>query len=339
MSWFNYFLMLFGLSWAFVGFYRSYALRKGIVDKPNVRSSHSVITARGGGFVFGLLWFALIGICFYMRWIPQNTALIFLPALIILALGFRDDMKGLSKKTRLIGQTAAALLSLYVMEINSITLLNNIEVPVWLSWPILTLFIVWMTNLMNFMDGSDGLASVEAIFVLGVGAYAFIHIGAYSYAVLSFGLVSLVAGFLTWNWPKASIFMGDSGSAFLGFVIALFAIASNKWYNVPFEFWLILSAAFWFDATVTLIRRILAKEKWTEPHCKHAYQRLLQAGWSHAFVLVGTIIINSVLALMALWAYDHPELQSLILLASVCFLTIIYVVIEMNRPMYRTWYA
>jgi Fuc2NAc and GlcNAc transferase len=339
MSWGSYCLLLFGLSWALIGIYRWYAVSKGYVDYPGSRSSHSVVTPRGAGIVFSMLWFILLAVTAYLKWIPLKYTLIFLPAGLIAFVGFIDDVDRLSVSVRLAFQIIAALASLYFIDLDPSTLFPQWSLHPYLKFALLTAGIVWMTNLVNFMDGSDGIAASQGIFAFGFGGLFLTWSHGYSLTVLSYGMAALLAGFLTWNWPKASVFMGDSGSGFLGFMIALFALVSFKWFAVPLEIWFILTAAFWFDSTVTLVRRTISGEKFTEAHCLHAYQRLIQGGWSHAAVLVGFLVVNLTLAILAIWAYHQPQLVYMNIGISVCFLTVLYIMVEIYKPMYRTWHA
>lgn len=338
MSWLAYTLLLFGLSWAGVGIFRSYAEAKGFIDKPNERSSHIAVTARGGGIVFTNLWLLLLGALTYLGYLKMFYLPIFLPALLIMLVGFWDDKKGLSATTRLLCQVLAAGISLYFIDMPPIEWVPGVVLPGWAQVVGLVLTIVWMTNLVNFADGTDGLAATGAIFVFGVGGYLLYISQAFGLALLAYGMVALLAGFLVWNWPCASIFMGDTGSSFLGFIIALFALVSYKWFHIPLETWLLLSALFWFDTTLTILRRLMHKERIWEAHSKHAYQRLAQYGWSHLQVLLGSITVNFFLAGLALWGYWEPELNHILLTLASCLLFVLYVLIEIAKPMYKTWH-
>lgn len=337
MNWPNFGLALFGLSWMMVGIYRRIANEKGFIDIPNVRSSHSVVTPRGGGIVFSLLWIGLLMLAGYQNWIHPVLVTVFMPSLFIIFIGFKDDIKSVPSSVRLLVQGLAGCISLYYLKLGAFELIPGIALPYWMTMAVLLLGMLWFTNLMNFMDGSDGLAATEAVFILSVGGYLLTLSHGYSITILCFGLVALLCGFLAWNWPTASIFMGDSGSGFLGFVIALFAMVSFKWFHIPLEIWVILSGAFWFDATVTLFRRIIARDDWTKAHCLHAYQRLLQGGWSHLSVLLGLMGVNAVLGSLAILTYHHQEFIYLNLGLATCFLTVIYLLIEVYKPMYSVW--
>jgi Fuc2NAc and GlcNAc transferase len=176
------------------------------------------------------------------------------------------------------------------------------------------------------MDGIDGYAASEAIFI-GLGAYCFFP------SDIFLVLAAAAAGFLLFNWQKASIFMGDSGSTFLGFVFGLFAL---YYADTPraLWIWLVLTALFWMDATLTLLRRYRNGEKLSSPHRKHAYQRLHQAGLSHArVVMLGMLLNLTGFALLCLTA-DGP----LVYAASAFYILLLYAIIlhiERKRPFDR----
>ncbi|MBT8348327.1 MAG: glycosyl transferase, partial [Sulfurovum sp.] len=157
------------------------------------------------------------------------------------------------------------------------------EIHGWWLNVIAFLAIVWLTNLYNFLDGIDGYAGTEAVMV-GLGLFLFFH--------YPLGLVIVAAslGFLLFNWHQASIFMGDIGSTTLGFIFAVFVFFDTSHGNI--YVWLILLSLFWFDATLTLIRRYRNGEKITQAHKKHAYQRLTQSGWGHDKVVLFSIGFN-----------------------------------------------
>ena len=182
----------------------------------------------------------------------------------------------------------------------------------------------------------DGFAGTEAVFVLVIGSLLVYlsHGFALSYAL--WALVVLILGFLVWNRPKAKIFMGDVGSASLGFIILLSGLVAQKYNQVPFILWLMLYGVFLFDATVTLIRRFLKGEKWHEAHRKHAYQRLNQAGWSHGKVMLGLVLINSIISVLVLIAYYHDFLTPYLFTVELAMFIVIYLRIEKLKPQLRT---
>lgn len=343
MTWLSYLFIIFGLSWCFVGAFRSYAVNKGMLDQPNGRSSHYAATARGGGIVFFVGWFLLMGTLYFLEWISYDVVQCFYPVLLVGFVGYWDDNKGLSAVSRFLFQCIAASAFLFLIKEQGLMIQPWLDFP-WLNVPwqayfgIMVIGIVWMTNLYNFMDGSDGMAAQEAIFFFGMGGYFLLEVQSNELAMLAFGLVALLLGFLAWNWPVARIFMGDSGSCFLGFTMAAYALISHKYFDIPLVIWAILTGLFWFDATITLFRRILKRENWREAHRLHAYQRLIQYGWSHQKVLFSAIVANGVLSLLAWVAFRAPRLEAFSFGLSVAFLTCLYLMVEIAKPMYGTWY-
>lgn len=342
MSWFSYSFLLFSLSWACVGMYRWYAVDKGMLDAPSERSSHIAPTPRGAGFVFALGWIVVLGVLHHYRIISNHFLLYFSPALVIALLGFWDDHKNLSAGIRFFIQTLCAVAILFILNEGGYLIQPWFpSIPLPICFFMLAFGIVWMINLFNFMDGSDGIAACEGLFVFGVGGYILFQIPnilAYEMATLAWSLCALLAGFLAWNWPIARVFMGDSGSCFLGVMVALFALVTNKLFNVPFMIWVMLTSLFWFDATITLLRRILAGEEWRKPHRKHAYQRLIQAGWSHQKVLLCTIVVNAGISYMTYLTFKDPRLTSFMFGLILTLLTCLYLLVEVVKPMFKKWH-
>ncbi|MCL4531977.1 MAG: glycosyl transferase family 4, partial [Actinobacteria bacterium] len=143
-----------------------------------------------------------------------------------------------------------------------------------------------MTNAYNFMDGIDGIAGSQAVVAAGTAASMAFWQGEFGFALFAAVLAGGVAGFLLHNWPPARIFMGDVGSAFLGYTFAGLAVLSGNGSGggLPFAVWLILLGPFLFDSALTLVLRIARGERWYEPHRQHLYQRLVRQGWSHLAV-------------------------------------------------------
>lgn len=324
--------LLFALfaSWFLVGRFRLYALAQGLLDNPNARSSHTLATPRGGGLVFILLWLvAGVGSVFWGVW-SFAQALAFLPGAVLLAgIGYWDDHHDLPARWRAVVHFVVAGGSIGALGVVADLSLGGFGVGV------AVFAVVWSINLFNFMDGTDGIAGVEALFVLGVGGFFLWQANGAALAIPAWMLAAMVAGFLLWNWPRARIFMGDVGSSVLGFLIAMFALAGEVWFDVPMVLWVILYGIFWFDATVTLVRRVMAGERWYAAHRSHAYQRLYRPlGWSHGRILWGVIAVNSMLGSLALWASAMPEMQLVALGGAIGLLGITYALIERVAPMY-----
>ncbi len=296
---------------AFLGTYtiRYIAIKKKLLDHPNARSSHTTATPKGGGLAIIVSFFIALSFLYLRHTIETPLFLALMSVLPVVMVSFVDDIYPLSAKRRFGVQLFSALSALYFLGgISTIDFGLFSLHGVWLNI-IALVGIIWMTNLYNFLDGIDGYAASEALFVaLG----AFILFG--NEMALLLGLAS--AGFLMFNWHKASIFMGDVGSAPLGFIFAIFILYDA---NTPhFIAWLVLLSLFWFDATYTLLRRYKHHEKLSQAHKKHAYQRFNQVGFSHDKVVLMGMGINLVLLLL-LWTVPQT-LYIYLLLATVILL-------------------
>jgi Fuc2NAc and GlcNAc transferase len=152
------------------------------------------------------------------------------------------------------------------------------------------------------MDGIDGIAASQAIFMAGAGG-ALALLAGLSNATPAVGLIfaAVSLGFLVWNWPPARIFMGDVGSGYLGFALAVIGLASMREHGVMLPVWLILSSVFLIDATVTLLRRLARRERVYEAHRSHAYQWQARRWNSHLRVTVACWLLN--LLWLAPWAW------------------------------------
>ncbi|HLW25533.1 MAG TPA: glycosyltransferase family 4 protein [Steroidobacteraceae bacterium] len=281
-------------SWAMTGALRRRALARGRLDMPNRRSSHAVPTPRGGGLAIVLAAYAAFLVLFLLGRLPGSLLLALLGGVPVAAIGFRDDHKPVSARVRLTVHFAAASWSLaWLGGVPALQIggsMVSLGVPGVLFGAVA---IVWTINLFNFMDGIDGIASAEAIFVLGAAAGLSLWSGSSSPLVpAELLLAAACAGFLYWNWPPARIFMGDVGSGYLGYTIAVFALAAGRHRpEAPFV-WLTLGAVFFVDATVTLARRALRGERVHEAHRSHGYQWLARRWDSHLRATAAVTIMN-----------------------------------------------
>jgi Fuc2NAc and GlcNAc transferase len=273
---------------------RRIAARTGALDIPNPRSSHGVPTPRGGGAAIvlvttaGLLVLALLGT------IRLDFVCALAGGLVVALVGFVDDRRSLSAVTRLGVHFLAAVWALAWL--GGLPALRVGTHLIEFGWPgyLLTAFgIVWVLNLFNFMDGIDGIAASEAIFVALAGALLTASLangaGVGSAALL---FAAACGGFLLWNWPPASIFLGDVGSGYLGYMIVILALSANRYDPVAIWIWLILGGAFFVDATMTLLRRLLRGERVYEAHRCHAYQWLARRWGSHRSVTLAVLAVN-----------------------------------------------
>ncbi|MCF6339834.1 MAG: glycosyltransferase family 4 protein [Sulfurimonas sp.] len=283
------YIVLFILSFIVTYFVKNYAIKKSLVDIPNDRSSHTVATPHGGGIAIAVTWFIGISYLYYIDDINSSLYYALLAGIIISIVSYFDDLYELSAKIRLVTQILVAVLGLYFLGgLEKIDLIIfSIENQL-LTNIFAFLMIIWFINLYNFLDGIDGYAGSEAVF-LGVAGFLLFN---ESYLLV---LIVSVLGFLVWNWHKAKIFMGDVGSTLLGYNVAIFTIYHTNEESSNFWIWIILFGVFWFDATITLYRRYKNNEKISQAHKKHAYQRLNQSGLAHNKVTKYSIILNIIL--------------------------------------------
>jgi len=264
-------------------------IKKSLVAVVNERSSHTVPTPHGGGIALAITWFIGLFYLYFIGEISSNLFYALLFGAVISIVSFFDDMYELSPKIRLIAQSIVAIGGLYFLGGFETLTFGIFDIQNHIFTNIFAFFmIIWFINLYNFLDGINGYAGSEAVFLAFAG---FILFGGNHFLVLAVA----VLGFLYWNYNKAKIFMGDVGSTLLGYNVAIFTLYYANQESTNFWIWIILFSLFWFDATVTLIRRKLNGEKLSQAHKKHAYQRLTQAKWSHFKVTNYAMIMNILL--------------------------------------------
>ncbi|WP_050122680.1 MraY family glycosyltransferase [Yersinia alsatica] len=313
---------------------RVYALKNNIIDTPNSRSSHVIPTPRGGGvaivvsFLIGIMLFYFQG---YLALLPAVGLII--SGGVIALVGFWDDHGHIAARWRLLAHFSAAAFLLFCLGGFPALTISGYTIDLGLFGSVFgLLFLVWMLNLYNFMDGIDGLASAEAV-IACIGAIVIYlisgsHIELDSYLVLWL-LASTVLGFLLWNFPPAKIFMGDAGSGFLGLIIGSLAISAG-WIETKFFFcWLILLGLFIVDATWTLVRRVLGGFKVYEAHRSHGYQIASRKFKRHLPVTLLAIAINVV------WLFPIALLVGLnivnpIIALIVSYIPLLYVDYKLN---------
>ena len=246
--------------------------RRLALDRPNERSLHAHPVPRTGGIAIAA------GVAAACALIQPGVGATLGAALALAAVSFIDDVAGLPTLARLAAHVAAAV-AVLVYQI-------GYSEPVLFAGIVLA--IAWYTNLYNFMDGSDGLAGGMALFGFGAYAIAALLSGADGYAALCASLAAAAAGFLVFNFPPARIFMGDVGSVPIGFLAGALGVVGWSRGYWPIWFPLLVFAPFVCDATLTLLRRVLRRERVWQAHKEHYYQRLVRMGFGHH----GTAIIE-----------------------------------------------
>tara|TARA_R110002110_G_scaffold365271_3_gene575159 strand:- start:76546 stop:77583 length:1038 start_codon:yes stop_codon:yes gene_type:complete len=273
---------------------RQYSIRKDLFDVPNNRSSHTTPTPKGGGIGIVLTLLITISALFAYDMIESNLALSLLLGLSIVAItGLIDDFKNISALKRALTYVISALLSIYLIGGFTTVSINNYTLQLsHAGYLFSVLFVVWLINLYNFMDGTDGFAAIQTIMVSLFCGYLFMTAENIPFTILILGLFSSTLAFLYWNWSPAKIFMGDVGSCSIGFLFGLLTIYTEAKNIISISVWLILLAPFIGDATYTLFKRILNREKWYQAHNSHAYQRFYQSGFTHSQLAIGLFMIN-----------------------------------------------
>ncbi|MFO7728689.1 MAG: glycosyltransferase family 4 protein [Desulfonatronovibrio sp.] len=275
------------------GIFRYYALKKGVIDIPNHRSSHKTATPRGGGTAIVVSYLAVLFVLLAAGGIRIDTFLaLSLGGGLAAAVGALDDYRSIKISWRLLIHSGAAVWGLYWLGGIPEILIGNYQLePGWLANLVGIIFLAWFLNLFNFMDGIDGIAASEAVFVSSGAALIIWFGGGQNISLMTFFSCACL-GFLCWNWPPARIFMGDAGSGFLGIVLGLLAVQTARFPEISIWSWLILSAVFIVDATVTLLRRIITGKPWYRAHRNHCYQILARRWQSHRKVTVLLLLIN-----------------------------------------------
>lgn len=277
-----------------VGVARAYALQNGLLDIANARSSHAGTVPRGGGIAFVVMVLAAAAVVAARgRMSPVDCIAWLGGGLTVALVGYLDDHKGLSVATRLIAHLVTAIMAMYAVRgLPSLRWgVTNVDLGM-LGSALAVLSIIWSINLFNFMDGIDGIAAQEALFMAGGGWLLQAGSGSTEVNVMLCAICGSAAGFLVWNWAPARIFMGDVGSGFLGYVLALIALISCREGSLNLWTWLILGGLFVSDATVTLMVRVARRVRVFSAHREHVYQRIARRASSHAHVSIAFFAIN-----------------------------------------------
>ncbi|MBM4331187.1 MAG: glycosyltransferase family 4 protein [Deltaproteobacteria bacterium] len=282
-----------------------------VIDQPNRRSSHDRPTVKGGGIaILGVV--LLLGGWIACRSQSSVLAVLLVGASILAVISMQDDIRGLPVIVRFVFHFIAAIMAILVLDVLGWTLaMSPVYGKVVLTIFIIGLSILWIagyTNAFNFMDGIDGIAAGQAALTgLGTALVGGVATGKWEHPAVLFSLVLAGAalGFLPHNFPKARMFMGDVGSAPLGFLLAALVL----WLASEFGLWILipltlLHTNFILDTGITLIRRIYRGERFYEAHREHFYQRLVRSGKSHVFVTSFEAALSAlVILLMVSYAY------------------------------------
>lgn len=292
---------------------------KYFIVQPNYRSLHKLPTPTGAGIVFSLVFVCAI----YFIFGPfeagaELLTLLCLGGAAVTLFGLLDDMVDLKASTKLFSQLLLAGLCVYHLRVY----FHSYDGSLLYFFAMFTaiFIVVWMMNAYNFIDGIDGLAASGAI-IISVTIYLSLLLSGSDAMVTTIFLLifAAVSGFAYFNWPPASIFMGDSGSMFLGYIFAvllLFTVLSGV---LSIWTWLTVFGYFLVDTTVTQIVRVLFVNKWWRPHRSHAYQNIARISGSHIKTISGVVLYHLLwilpLTLLTVFIPDYASIITLIALS------------------------
>lgn len=272
--------------WPFIGFLK----KRAVLDIPNDRSSHTIPTPKGAGLV-------LVSACLLIWIVSSPSPAVFAlcgSAIVLLVVSWVDDTRTLSPIYRLGFHVAAVTFGLFAIPQTALIFQGLLPLP--LDRALALLLWVWFINLFNFMDGIDGISAIETL-VIAAGLIIAANL-APSDSVLAAALIGAAAGFLPWNWSPARIFLGDAGSAPIGFLLGWLLISAAA--NGDWAVAMILPGYYLADSGLTLLKRLARRERVWEAHREHAYQKAAaQIGHARTSVFVavggaGAIFIATV---------------------------------------------
>lgn len=299
---------VFVLALTLTGLMIRIAYKRQLLDIPEQRSAHSQPTPTAGGLAIVIAYSSGILLGCRLGVISLDMVVLLIPGIILAGLGLLDDRHRLDFRWRIGIHLLMATITSLLMGVLPPIPFGSWVLPagIW-SLPIMVMILAWATNLYNFMDGIDGLAAGQSCF-LCLSAAGLIWSGGdhkNSYAFLLLFAASM--GFLIWNWSPAKIFMGDTGSGFLGFLLAAMALISIHEAEMNPWSWVLLPAVFIVDASVTVLRRLFSGKVWYQAHSSHAYQHAVRR-FGHRRVTLTVMAINLLWLLpLSLFAENTPE--------------------------------
>lgn len=328
------FALIFGVSYIGIRLYRNWGLQNKMLDIPNERSSHTEPIPHGGGLI-------IVIICL-ITYVPISLLVTgtfswgyFTGATIIAIVSFLDDITSIPIGSRLLAHSVAAMILIADVDTwHGITMLGQIQLGNW-GYVLTFLWIVWMVNSYNFMDGIDGLAGLQAV-IAGAGWMVLGLILEMPAIYLFSGIIASASlGFLLHNLSSSKIFMGDVGSAFLGYTFAALPLLARS-IAIKFPDLLPIAAVlfvwfFLFDSIITILRRAIRGEKIWIAHRQHFFQRLVSSGFTHRQVTIIYGILASILSITIILSVQFREDISYAIAPIVITLTAILLLICYKR--------
>ena len=302
------------LSWLGVGWVTRYAIGAGVLDHPGKRQSHHVSTPTGGGLgMMASLLLVSLGLSFSGCDFPMWAMGVLPGVLVLTIIGWLDDRSSLAQWFRLIVQLAVSLYLVVFLHKTGLAAGNSWSGPLGALALTLGVFaLMWLMNLYNFMDGSDGMAGFQGLFTGLILCLLFALENALAPALLCLVVTGCCLGFLPWNFPRPRVFMGDAGSVPLGYVFGSLIAMGCLLGLLRLPVAMLVLSVFLVDSTLTLFKRIFRGERWYTAHKQHLYQRLIAHGWPHSRVLllyqaINVFFVLPVIALEMMYpAYAWP---------------------------------
>jgi Fuc2NAc and GlcNAc transferase len=295
--------------------FRAFAIRRGIVATPIFRSLHDRPIPRGGGIVFGVVCVAGLALMGRAAGVdPTVTTALVAGGLSATTFGFLDDQLQMSALAKLLLQStlAAAIVAAFGV------IVDFPVAPRFVDLFVSGIALVWLMNAYNFIDGIDGLAASGAVAIAALATIALVLAGTdggFRFVFAAIAACSL--GFLCFNWPPASIFMGDAGSLFLGFCVATLLTSTVNGGQISLSTWIVILAFFAGDTTTTTVLRIFLTNQWYGGHRSHGYQNLARLH-GHARVLQGVLAYHLVWLLpLTIWSVLRPATAPLAALMAI----------------------
>ncbi len=322
------------------GLIRKYALSRSIIDIPNERSSHTIPTPRGGGAAIVILLLVSILYSYLSDLFSLETlCALGIGTFIVAIAGWVDDHRHIHALVRAIVYALSATWAIAWLNVEYNFYSELFIFPYGLiSCVFIIIGIVWLTNLFNFMDGTDALAATQSICTSTAVSFLFWLEGQQGMMLVSSVMLASCCGFLYWNWPPAKIFMGDVGSCALGFCFAILAVLGEITNSIPIPVWFILLSVFICDATFTLLTRVVRGEQWYKAHKSHAYQRLVFCGMTHKKLVSLFLSINILVLWPLAWiVYKEKTLTMYVLFFVVLLMFVLWgrIQIYYNRVISR----
>ncbi|PYS97848.1 MAG: hypothetical protein DMF63_18445 [Acidobacteria bacterium] len=324
------FLTAFAATVAGVGLFRRWSRRRELFDLPNERSSHTIPTPRGGGLIIAIVCLGLYAASALSLGLPISWGY-FAGALLVSLVSWLDDLYSLPFWGRLFVHLIAAGILItdvgYLSELFVPLTSTTLSIGKPLGILVTVFWIAWLINAYNFMDGIDGIAGLQAT-VAGVGwSILACFFGLDSTYLLSGIVAASSMGFLIHNWQPARIFMGDVGSAFLGFTLAALPLVARSESSSDLPVLPFVGVLFvWFfilDTVFTLIKRLIARRRIWEAHREHIYQKLTIEGRSHAQVALIYNAATAIVVCLVLLAVAHSGIFPLLAFLSFTILTLL----------------